>query len=67
MRSCNGLAEEQISTTEHQETSCKTEEWRRWDEEIVEDFGRWLIRIAKASGLLLLAVLAALVIRWLWG
>ena len=48
------------------ETSCNTEEWERWDEDLVKDFGRWLGRLAKTLGLLFLGILAALVIRWIW-
>ena len=65
MRSYYGLTEELISTTGRRETICDTEQWRRWDEDLVKDFGRWLGRIGKAFGLLLLGVIAALVIRWL--
>lgn len=65
MSSYYGTTEERISTMERLETSCDTEGWRRWDEDLVGDFGRRLSRLAKAFGLLLLGVLAALVIRWL--
>lgn len=56
---------EELSTMGRREKSCDTEELRRWDEDLVEDFGRWLSRLAKMLGLLLVGVLVALVIRWL--
>ena len=59
------ITDETINTNEHIEMSSDTEEWRRWDEEIVSDFGRFLTRIAIACGLLLLGVLIVLVFKWL--
>ncbi len=42
------------------------EEWERWDENLVEDFGHWLTLVAKAFAVvLLLGVLMGLV-TWLW-
>jgi hypothetical protein len=40
------------------------EEWDRWDEEIVEDFGRWLGRLGKALAILLTGVFIAAASRW---
>ena len=40
------------------------EEWQRWDEELVDEFGRWLARLAKALVVLLLAVFAGAAIGW---
>ena len=54
-----------MSNMGYRETSCNTEEWERWDEDLVTDFGRWLGRLAKTLGLLFLGVLAALVIGWI--
>jgi len=48
----------------HQETSYGADQWRRWDEELVEEFGRWLSRLARAFSILFLAVSAVIVIRW---
>ncbi|MCD6273949.1 MAG: hypothetical protein J7K30_14170 [Deltaproteobacteria bacterium] len=42
-----------------------TENWQRWDEEIVEMFGRWLGRLCKAFVIMLFAVLSAIVLGWL--
>ena len=49
---------------ENQEKASDADEWRRWDEELVEDFGRWLRRLAKTLAILLLAILAALAFGW---
>ena len=59
-----GIPEEVRKTLGHQQTSCDDNQWRRWDEELVEEFGRWVSRFAKAFAILLLAVSAALVIGW---
>lgn len=54
-------------TLGHQETGYDGSEWQRWDEELVEDFGRWLSRIAKAFTIVLLAGSCLIVVAWLWG
>lgn len=54
-----GIPEEFGKTLGCQETRCDANQWRRWDEELVEEFGRWLSRLAKALAILLLAVSAA--------
>ena len=61
-----GIPEELRKTLRHQQTSCDNNQWRRWDEELVEEFGRWVSRLAKVFAILLLAVSAALVIGWFW-
>jgi hypothetical protein len=61
-----GIPEELRRTLGHQETKYDGDQWRRWDEELVEEFGRWLSRLAKALAILLLAVVAGVVIGWLW-
>ncbi len=59
------LTDEITNTNGHIERSSNTEEWRRWDEDLVSDFGRFLTLIAMACSLLLLGVLIALIIKWL--
>lgn len=54
-------------TSGHQETGYDADEWQRWDEELVEDFGRWLSRIAKAFTIVLLVGSALIAVTWLWG
>jgi len=41
------------------------DQWRRWDEELVEQFGRWLNRLAKVFAILLLAIWTAVFMGWL--
>jgi hypothetical protein len=41
------------------------EQWRRWDEELVDQFGRWLSRLAKGFAILLLAIWTAVFMGWL--
>ena len=42
------------------------EEWERWDEDLVEEFGQWLALVVKAFiAVLMLAVLIGLG-TWLW-
>jgi hypothetical protein len=40
-------------------------QWQRWDEELVEEFGRWLSRVAKVFGILFFATFSAVFIGWL--
>ena len=57
-------AQERGMTSGYEITRNSAGEWQRWDEEIVEEFGRWLARIAKACTLLALGVFAAVYIGW---
>jgi hypothetical protein len=61
-----GIPEDLKKTLGRQETNYDNDQWQRWDEELVEEFGRWLGRLAKALSILLLAVIAGMVIGWLW-
>jgi hypothetical protein len=54
-------------TLGHQEPGYDPSEWQRWDEELVEDFGRWLSRIAKAFAIVLIVGSCLIVVVWLWG
>jgi len=56
---------EDLGTTQwHEETSNDVDQWQRWDEGLVQQFGRWLSLLAKAFAVLLLAISAAVLIRW---
>lgn len=57
-----GIPGELRKTLGHQETDYDNDQWRRWDEELVEEFGRWLSRLAKALAILLLAVVVGFII-----
>jgi len=61
------FSDELESTLGHQETGYEASEWQRWDEDLVEDLGRWLSRIAKAFTVLLLLGSCLIVVSWLWG
>ena len=61
------LPDEVEKTLGHQETGYDTSEWQRWDEDLVEDFGRWLGRIAKAFTIVLLVGSSLIAVLWLWG
>jgi hypothetical protein len=41
-----------------------TEQWQRWDEEMVEQFGRWLVRIAIGLGVSFVLVFASAILAW---
>jgi hypothetical protein len=48
----------------YQGSSCEADQWDRWDEELIEDFGRWLGRLGKALVILLTGVFVAAATRW---
>ena len=66
MSACCRIQPEAGKTQEHREAANDTDQWQRWDEELVEELGRWLSRLAKAFAIMLLAVFAAIGIGWLW-
>jgi hypothetical protein len=45
-------------------TDYNSDQWQRWDEELVNGFGQWLIRMAKALTILLLMVFAGAIMGW---
>jgi hypothetical protein len=53
------ITEELNVTAGKAETRDAVAEWQRWDEDLVEEFGRWLNRIAKAFVILTFAIFAA--------
>jgi hypothetical protein len=44
---------------------CSQEAWKRWDDELVEDFSRWLNRVAKVFLIAVGVVSAAVLVRLL--
>ena len=60
------LPDEVEKTLGHQKAGYDTSEWQRWDEDLVEDFGRWLGRIAKAFTIVLLVGSSLIAVLWLW-
>ena len=53
------ITKELSLTAGEAETKVSAAEWIRWDEELVDDFGRWLTRIGKVFSILIFAVFAA--------
>jgi hypothetical protein len=49
----------------HEGTGKDVDPWQRWDEELVEQFGRWLSRLVEVFVVLLVVIAAAVLIRWL--
>jgi len=43
---------------ESQVSNSGSDHWDRWDEELVEDFSRWLSRLGKALVILLIGLFA---------
>jgi predicted phosphoadenosine phosphosulfate sulfurtransferase len=64
MGSCLETSRDSEKTLQLDEGNFGLEEWQRWDEELVDEFGRWLARLAKALVVLLLAVFAGAAIGW---
>lgn len=64
MGPCCSTSEGLKQIREKQETASDADEWRRWDEELVEDFGRWLRRLAKVLAILFLVILSAFAFGW---
>ncbi len=60
-----GTTEEITNGLVRQKAPRDTEQWQRWDEELVEKFGRWLGRVVKVIVILSLAVSAAVIISLL--
>jgi len=44
---------------EYQESSWEANQWDRWDEQLIEDFDRWLGRLGKVLAILLTGVFVA--------
>ncbi len=60
-----GHAKDVSRTWRDEGTHKDLDQWRRWDEELVEQFGRWLNRIAKVFAILLFAIWTAVFMGWL--
>jgi len=61
---CPETVKESEETFECDEGNDGVEEWQRWDEELVNEFGRWQARLAKTLVVLLLAVFAGAAMGW---
>jgi hypothetical protein len=56
---------ELIMSVIHEETRNYDVQWRCLDEELVEEFGRWLTRMGKVFAISLSPILAATFMGWL--
>lgn len=63
MDPCPETAEDLMGMPGHRRTSNDLEQWQRWDEELVEEFGCWVSRLAKACAILLIAVSTGVLLR----
>ena len=62
---CRSVTEDVTKMPGHRKTSKDVEQWQRWDEELVEEFGCWVSRLAKACAILLIAVLTGALLQLL--
>ncbi len=60
------MAEKNHTTLSYNNMSYDPDKCQRWDEDLVEDFGRWLILIAKTFAVLFLLGSALILVTWLW-
>ncbi len=58
------VPDELRQTLQYQEPTHGDHEWHRWDEKLVEEFGRWLGRLAKAFAIISVLICAAITIAW---
>jgi hypothetical protein len=48
------------------ETGWNEERWQRWNDDLVEDFSRWLARTAKTCAVLGCMAVAGVMAFWIW-
>lgn len=65
MEMCSRTAERFTAGSPHCDNIHDGDQWQRWDEEIVDEFERWIARIAKTTAILFSVVLMAAVFGWL--
>ena len=53
---CRTAAEDITRMSDHRKTSNDVGQWKRWDEELVKEFGCWVSRLAKAFAILVIAI-----------
>ncbi len=62
---CRTIAEDITRMSDQRKTSNDVDQWQRWDEELVEEFGRWVSRLAKAFAILVIAVCTGVLLQLL--
>jgi hypothetical protein len=60
-----GNAEDLMRMSGYRKTGKDMESWQRWDEELVEEFGCWVSRLAKACAILLIAIVTGALLQLL--
>jgi hypothetical protein len=65
MNFCRSLAEDIPKKPGYRETGENVEQSQRWDEDLVEEFARWVSRLAKACAILLIAVVTGALLHLL--
>jgi len=63
---CQAMTEKKHATLSYNNMDSSPDKWQRWDEDLVEDFGRWLILIAKTFAVVFLLGSALILVTWLW-
>ena len=53
---CRTAAEDITRMSNYRKTSNDVDQWQRWDEQLVEEFGCWVSRLAKAFAILVIAI-----------
>jgi hypothetical protein len=62
---CRTMTEDITRMSDQRKTSNDVDQWQRWDEELVEEFGRWVSRLAKAFAILVIAVCTGVLLQLL--
>lgn len=65
MNVCRTAAEDITRMAHDGKTSNDVDQWQRWDEELVEEFGCWVSRLAKALAILVIAICTVAVLQLL--
>jgi hypothetical protein len=62
---CRTITEDIKRMSDQRKTSNDVDQWQRWDEELVEEFGLWVSRLAKAFAILVIAVCTGVLLQLL--
>lgn len=62
---CHTAAEDITTMSDHRKTSNDVDQWQRWDEELVEEFGCWVSRLVKAFAILAIAICTGVMLQLL--
>jgi hypothetical protein len=62
---CRTASEDITTMSDHRKTSNDVHQWQRWDDELVEEFGCWVGRLAKAFAILAIAICTGVMLQLL--